>query len=147
MNDREKLLLDRISSCEKSAKKIANDETRVLEDSDIPVGKHIWQGDLALIRLAQVPDNAKSQKNRTVRQLVEGNTRGSRHCVAIESMKNVNWYTPTDKGVLVGDVLDIDAPVEIQHPEHGNIVLPTGTYLVKYQRAYSPLQELKRQRD
>jgi len=147
MAKQEKQLLERIEACEKSAKTVANPETRILKDKDIPVGFHIWQGDLALKRLAEVPSSAKPQTNRSVRQLVEGNTRGSRHCVSMESMPSTSWFTSADKGVLVGDIISSSKTIEIEHPEHGNIVLPAGSYQVHYQRAYDPLKELKRQRD
>lgn len=143
----EKTLIERIEKCEQSAKTIANPDTRILKDSDLPVGKHIWQGDLALLRLAEVPTNAKPQQNRTVRQLVEGNTRGSRHCVSMGSMADTSWFTAADKGVLIGDIISSSKTIEIEHPEHGNIVLPAGAYQVRYQRAFDPLKELKRQRD
>ncbi len=140
-------LVEKIESCEQKAKTLANPETRTFKNADFPVGSHVWQGDVALVRLPDVPKGAKLQKNRTIRQIVEGNTRGSRHCVTIESMPKVDWYTPAEKNVLLGDIMDTTAPVEVEHPEHGNIVVPEGTYQVRYQRAYSPLEELKRQRD
>lgn len=147
MAKKESTLIERIEKCEVSAKTIANPETRILKETDIPVGYHVWQGDLALLRLADVPANSKPQQNRTVRQLVEGNTRGSRHCVSMGSMADLSWFTSADKGVLVGDIISSSKSIEIEHPEHGNIVLPAGSYQVRYQRAYDPLKELKRQRD
>jgi hypothetical protein len=147
MSKAEVSVVEKIKACEKSAMTIANPETRILKDSDIPVGKHIWQGDVALLRLKEVPSNAKLQKGRTMRQVVEGTTRGSRHCVSMESMVDTKFYTASNAGVLSGDIIESSKTIELEHPEHGNIVVPPGSYQIKFQRAYSPLQELKRQRD
>jgi len=140
-------VLEKIKACEKSAQTFANPETRHLSEKQIPVGKHAWQGDVAFQNIGDVPKDAKLQRNRTVRQVVEGTTRGARHCVTIESFKGVMWYTPAKSDVLTGDIMQSDSTIEIEHPEHGNIVLPPGAYQIRYQRAYSPLEEMKRQRD
>ena len=141
-------LKKKIEACEKHAKEIANPDMRVFKDSDIPVGKHVFQGDVAIIRIAEVPATATAQPARTNRQIVEGTTRGSRHCVSVESMATTKFFIPANKGELVGDIISSKThDICITHPEHGNVQVPPGTYQIKFQRSFSPLQELKRQRD
>jgi hypothetical protein len=140
-------ITEKIRVCEKKALTLARPDTLRLDEKTMAVGQHVWQGDVAFLRLEDAPKDAKLIRNRKVRQVVEGTTRGARHCVSMESMPKVMWYNPAVTDALTGPIMESSSVIEIEHPEHGNVCLPPGTYQIKYQRAYLPLQELKRQRD
>jgi hypothetical protein len=50
-----------------------------------------------------------------------------------------------DATVLDGPILKSANPIEVDHPEHGNVKLPAGVYGIVYQRQYA--DELRRVAD
>ena len=145
--DKQVGIIERTEQVAKAALEIASPETRDLsKEGAFQVGHNFWQGDLGFERIASVPEKAVLVQN-PASQLVEGTTRGARHCVKQEDMRVVKMYRIPGADALTGMVLETSAPCEIVHPEHGNVVLPKGTFQTRFQRQFSPLGELKRQRD
>jgi len=58
---------------------------------------------------------------------------GGRHQVV---GSEVCWYPRDDAGPLDGPVLEAEARFEVVHPEHANLSLPSGVYVIQYQRDY-----------
>jgi hypothetical protein len=54
-------------------------------------------------------------------------------------------YRVSNPGPLDGPIIDAPDGCAIDHPEHGDAVLPAGVYAITYQRAYA--QELRRVQD
>jgi hypothetical protein len=102
-----------------------------------------------MVRIAEVPKDAVPVADQQLRQLAPGTTRGSRHCISMESRKTASLFTLPKADVLTGMVLATGAaPCEVEHPEHGNVVLPKDSvFQLRFQQAYSPLGELRRQQD
>lgn len=115
---------------------IKNDETHRIETCS--PGDSWAQGDLLIVALDAVPKNCKPTK--VERQLAPGTSQGSRHFLA--SLEGVEMFTLDDATPLDGPIVKTAKPCEIEHPEHGNIVLPAGVYGVIYQRQYA--EELRR---
>ena len=73
-------------------------ESELLVVPPLSVGEFVAQGDLNLICIPCVPDNAVLVTN-PEKQLVPGNSKGSRHCLS--SLQNVNIYRLKDRFLLI----------------------------------------------
>jgi hypothetical protein len=122
------------------AEKIKNDAAHKVEIIDI--GEAWAQGDIAIIRLAGLPQGA-NPIDRPSAQLALGTTQGSRHVIA--DMATVKLYTLPDATPLDGPIIESSCGFTVEHPEHGDVSLPAGTYAVVYQRAFA--EELRRIED
>lgn len=110
------------------------------------VGDGVWQGDLGLELVGQIPEGYTEVKNPTVqdRQLVPGNTQGARHCL---SHSKVRLFRPEQWGEesLLGPAFEVLEAVDVLHPTHGRITIPAGfVVLCRYQRVWD--QEQRRER-
>jgi hypothetical protein len=94
------------------------------------------QGDVMFLKLGSLPPDAEPCKARA--QLAPGNTRGSRHIIVPADLAKVAFHKAKDADALTGPILDVKEKVEVTHPDHGHVVLPPGTYQVRYQRLYAP---------
>jgi len=143
--------IDRI---ETHAKKIASGKhetvspgqpARFTEASSVNDG--IWQGDLGLEIIEKVPDGytlVRRAKDAD-RQLVPGNTQGSKHC--LDSLSGVKLYRPEkwDGESLIGPCFVLTEERTVQHPTHGAVTIPAGfTVQCRYQREFDA--ELRRER-
>lgn len=100
------------------------------------------QGDIGIVCLKSLPvGSAKIVKPSA--QLAPGTTQGSRHC--LRRLRGVTLYRIAEPTPLDGPVIDAPKGCAIDHPEHGNVVLPPGIYAIVYQRAYA--DELRRVQD
>ena len=122
------------------AEKIKNDDAHVIETCS--PGDMWAQGDVGILCIESVPAGA-TLIEKPSRQLAPGTTQGSRHCIA--DMATVRLYRVADANPLDGPVIDAPHGVTVEHPEHGDISLPSGVYAVIYQRAYA--DELRRVQD
>lgn len=118
-----------IGEIQESAEKIKSDAPQRFSEA-ASVGDTHRQGDIYITMLEGVPKGAKSIPNR--RQLAEGSTQGSRHC--IDSFDGVTMFEKKDKTQFDGPILMLEQERTIEHPEHGNVTLPPGCYGVTYQR-------------
>jgi len=138
-----------------TAEAIRNDETA--EVGTVSVGDVIRQGDLYVVAIEGLPAIVKPIKNR---QLAPGTSQGSRHsligdCEIFEADKDHVMAIITRAlapkkvelhSVLIGPVFRTIGTVELDHPEHGNRILPAGeVFAVVYQRAFA--DEVRRQLD
>ena len=124
----------------KHAESIKNDETHRIETCS--PGDAWAQGDLLIVALDGVPKDAQAVKQ-VERQLAPGTTHGSRHCLV--SLEGVSMFTLKDATALDGPIVEAKQGCEIDHPEHGNVILPPGVYGIVYQRQYA--EELRRVQD
>lgn len=103
------------------------------------------QGDIYIYRFDSLKGFPELKESKPVYQLAPGSTRGSRHCLDQESVKEAKFYSLIKPNALQGPVWVNPNPTLLTHPEHGDQILPPGTYYVTYQRKYS--EELKRVQD
>lgn len=110
-------------------------------------GDAIDQGDLRLVVVNEVPlgwEEVTHPKGGD-RQLVPGNTKGSRHC--LDSLDGVNLFLPKEwnEESLNGPCFVVTKERVVLHPVHGAVTIPAGfTILCRYQREYD--KELKKER-
>jgi hypothetical protein len=107
-------------------------------------GDTIRQGDLYLVIVADVPKGYAevTKPTKADRQLVPGNTEGSRHC--LDSLAGVKMYRPAkwDEESLDGPCLVLTKARKVLHPTHGTALLPAGfTVVCKYQREFNKEQQ------
>ncbi len=135
------------------AEAIRNNEAATI--GAVSVGDVVRQGDLYLVCITGLVD-LKQLKATKERRLAPGNTQGSRHvvkgkckvygsnvAVAAAVMRAAKTEVPA---ILVGPTIEAKGPIEIDHPEHGNRILPGAeVYAVVYQRAFA--DEIRRQQD
>lgn len=106
------------------------------------LGDVVRQGDLYLQCIEDLPKGTPT----TNRQLVPGNTQGSRH-VLEGDVEIVNGVSRSDiNQVLLGPAFKCNSDVTVTHPEHGHRVLPAGTtWQCVYQQSYA--EEVRRVQD
>ncbi len=110
-------------------------------------GDGCWQGDLGIEIVEAVPAGYVEVVNPTEddRQLVPGNTEGSKHC--LDSLSGVKMYRPEewDEESLRGPCLVLTEERKVLHPTHGPVTVPAGlTILCRYQREWD--KELVKER-
>lgn len=97
------------------------------------------QGDLYVRRIESIPPgyarvDALAEPDR---QLVPGQTQGSRHC--LDSLDGVALHRPHRWGPgyegLLGPIVELTEPRTITHPKHGDLHLPVGIWQCGYQRS------------
>jgi hypothetical protein len=139
-------------SVQEQAEQIKNDETQIV--GTVSTSDVIRQGDLYLISIGKLPKSAKPRKDM---QLAPGATQGSRHVV----LDGANVFDAKAEDVsaliqkangktipveLIGPVIQTTAPCELDHPEHGNFILPADeVFAVVYQRCFA--DQVRRQLD
>lgn len=100
------------------------------------------QGDINIWKIDSLDDLPKLKETKPFYQLAPGETRGSRHCLDEDSVKNATFYLLENPTALQGGVWTNEEETLVTHPEHGNQLLDPGTYFVTYQRQYA--EELRR---
>jgi hypothetical protein len=121
-------------------KETANDSLRVINPV---VGVPVAQGDINLWLLPKMPANViKVAPNH---QLAPGTTQGSRHCIRQEDMVNVKFYSLPNPTPLQGNIMLLEQPIIIEHPEHGDQQWPAGIVAVTYQLRHA--EEVARVQD
>lgn len=98
------------------------------------LGDCVRQGDLYLICIENLPKGKVTSE----RQLVPGTTQGSRHTLSgdVEIVNEVSFRDLP--AVLVGPAFTCKGETTVEHPEHGNKILPKDTtWQCVYQQAYA----------
>jgi hypothetical protein len=93
------------------------------------------QGDVLIIPVAQMPAGLKKlarEDGRVV--LAHGEVTGHAHAIAD---KRAALFRDPKLAAIFMHVTG-DAPVALEHEEHGTIAIPPGDYEVRRQREYSP---------
>lgn len=86
----------------------------------------MWaQGDVGVLRIAELPRGAKKAERTENGQVAPGNTQGSRHCVREE--QGVTWYRFGGDG-LSDIAIEADRPWTLTHPEHAHCTFEPGLY-------------------
>jgi hypothetical protein len=113
------------------------------------VGDGVWQGDLGIEIIAEVPREYSRVAKPTAqhKQLVPGVTEGAKHC--LDSLSGVDLYHPSgwgpDYSGLQGPALVLTEERTITHPAHGHVSIPAGnTVLCRYQREFDAEQQRER---
>lgn len=88
------------------------------------------QGDLLIRRLADLPEALIPIT--AERQLVEGTTKGARHCLS--TLEGITMYRLAEPTVLEGPLFTAASDFTIEHPDHGDLLLPPGHYAIEYQQ-------------
>lgn len=97
------------------------------------------QGDLIFVIADSVPDDyvKVERPNEADKQLVPGNTQGSRHC--LDSLAGVELYRPVkwSEESLDGPVVRVNEDRVVTHPTHGPWTIPAGrTIKFEYPRVW-----------
>lgn len=95
------------------------------------IGQWVRQGDIYVTMIESITGKLELKS----RQLVIGQTKGSRHIV-VDSPNVKIWkgYVGSDKPEFMkGDQIEAKTGFVISHPEHAHISLPCGNYQVTYQ--------------
>jgi hypothetical protein len=98
---------------------------------EVPLGAGCRQGDLYLLRIAAVPEDAEPTDDQ---QLAPGRRPGARHRVVGRAEVFRRTRLPD---ALHGPVVVGAARFLVGHPEHAGLSLPPGIYQVRYQRRYT----------
>jgi hypothetical protein len=132
-----------VTKIEHAAKKVAKRETQRFPEA-AEAGDSVRQGDVYITLLAGVPTGYKRQTKWDL-QLAPGSTQGSRHI--LDASKGVTCYRHPEATEFDGPVLVLRTTRELTHPEHGNWVLPPGTYGISYQRTQDTLDRQRKVAD
>lgn len=93
--------------------------------------RYYQQGDILVKSVDEIPAEGQLIKGRIV--LAEGEVTGHAHVI---TGKSVLAY------VVAGQMyIDVSAPTEIKHEEHGPIVIQPGKYRVDHVREYDHFEE------
>lgn len=131
---------DAVRSVQDTAEQIKNDAMQFFPEA-ASVGDYVRQGDVYITLLKSIPRGSLAVKNPPL-QLAEGNTQGSRHCLA--SAEGVTAYRLKEPTEYDGPILKLDCPNVIAHPEHGDWTLPPGVYGITYQRTVDSENRIRR---
>src|SRR5438309_1513161 len=88
------------------------------------------QGDVLLVRVAEVPPGRAILEEEGRLVLARGEVTGHHHSVAARDAELVD--------AAEGVFLRIMTPTPLEHPEHAPIALDPGVYRVATQREYTP---------
>ena len=93
--------------------------------------KQYRQGDVFLQTINEIPKEAQQLKpHKRGYVLAEGEATGHAHTV--DPQKTLMYL------VGINMYLKVLEEVQLRHEEHGDVILPTGDYMVYRQREYSP---------
>lgn len=131
--------MDTIQQISAAAEAIKSDAPQRFPAAASP-GDTWRQGDLYVEFVSKLPQTTTAPQNP---KLAPGNTKGSRHI--LDSLEGVTIRQKLHPNPLDGPILSLSTERTISHPEHGDLILPPGTYEISYQRAFA--KELKRVSD
>ena len=137
-------ILDTLNTVQSSARTHQNPNTRVVtQDSTLPMGCTIRQGDVMLTRRALGHSDSVKTVPTENRQLAPGDSIGSRHVLRA----GPSVFTRLEATALQGPLVEAPNGIYLEHPTHGDIDcrLP-GCYEVTYPRDFG-VEGLQRRRD
>ena len=129
-----------LTQIQEQAERIKSDETQQFPEAASP-GDCWRQGDIYITLLDALPKNVVVQKKNS-RQLAPGTTQGSRHC--LDSLEGVTIYELETQEMLDGPIIFLKEERAVEHPEHGDVVLPPGVYQISYQRSLDSEERAQR---
>jgi hypothetical protein len=101
----------------------------------MPMKAVFRQGDVLLIEIASIPDDAKDvtpKKGRIVLQ--HGEVTGHAHAF-YDNTQNIHLRSGGS-----GRYLEVATPSELKHEEHETVKVPAGKYLLPMQVEYTPAE-------
>ena len=142
-----------ITKIEKHAKKIRDGKATVSPglpfriNEAATVGDMVWQGDLGLEIVDDVPSGYVRVKSPTDadRQLVPGNTQGAKH--VLDSFDGVELWRPAEwpNVTQLGPAFVLRKERAVTHPTHGDVTIAAGhAVLCSYQREWDSEQLAER---
>lgn len=101
------------------AEKIDSADPVTIKEHNIDVGQFYAQGDVALVRLAGIPEGSVRVSNPTAK-IVPGTSQGAQH--VWDSMEGVEAYQPPTEmqGPTKGLIYSLSKERTLTHPEHAN---------------------------
>lgn len=97
------------------------------------------QGDVLLVPVTQIPQEARKQRSRRRLVLAEGEMTGHHHVLEVDQA------TKLEELLLPGDVAELEQrfvrvldEAVLTHQEHATLTIPPGDYEVRRQREYAP---------
>lgn len=93
-------------------------------------GKHARQGDIMLIKLAELPEQAKPQDNKDRVVLAWGEATGHAHAIPTTHAAAYEWQGDT--------LVKVKPGAQLVHEEHTAIPLTRGVYQLRRQVEYTP---------
>ena len=149
------MALTAIQKIARQASRIRNGNSRITPGEPHRIseaataGDGVWQGDLGIEVVVSVPEDYVKVENAVDkdRQLVPGNTEGSKHC--LDSLVGVELFRPKDWGSnyegLEGPACILSKQRIITHPKHGDVTIPACTTVrCRYQREFDAEQQRER---
>lgn len=96
------------------------------------------QGDVLLVRVNEIPGDAKPVKRENGRLvLAYGEVTGHHHSIAVQDGVELVTSEQADE-LRMWLSVTTDEPVALTHQEHATIMVPPGLYERRIQREYSP---------
>jgi hypothetical protein len=126
-----------------TGRKLAKRQVQRFPDA-ASIGDAVRQGDIYITLLDALPKGAKKLKTFNL-QLAPGTTQGSRHI--LDSSVGVTAYTLANATEFDGPILKLKSERTIQHPEHGDYILPPRLYAISYQRTQDAMDRARRVQD
>lgn len=126
-----------------TGRKIAKRQVQRFPDA-ASFGDSVRQGDIYITLLNKLPKGAKKLKTFTL-QLAPGTTQGSRHI--LDSSEGVTVYVLDNATEFDGPILKLELERTVQHPEHGDYILPPRLYAISYQRTQDAMDRARRVQD
>ena len=131
-------------------------DMEVRDNSGMGFGEVAHQGDVYIVRVQKRYDIYKIHEDvwprckkhgalTDSRQLVPGNTKGSRHIVDGEDLKV--YACPAEGSPLEGPTIEATGEWTLTHPEHAHHKFGPGTYVTIFQRDFSERGQVKAVRD
>ena len=124
-----------------TANRFKSDAPKRISDA-ASAGDAFRQGDVLVCCLKELPPDCSLVKNPDA-QIAPGTTQGSRH--VLSSLEHVVIYLRNKANALQGPILDVEEETTLTHPQHGNVIMGTGVYEIRYQRQMA--DELRRVAD
>jgi len=102
-----------------AACEVAGPKPVVISESSLEVGQFLPQGDVALLKMSEVPEGAV-QVNNPSPKVVAGTTQGSQH--VWDSMEGIEAFEPpaSMKSPTVGLIYKLNEERTLTHPDHGH---------------------------
>ena len=125
-------LIETIESIEAKATTMKVNTDRVIPAGAFAIGKHVRQGDIYIVRVADDHAHGGPIENR---QLAQGTSKGSRHIAEPPATVYEGTTQPAKAmgTVFLGPCVQSDAEFRISHPEHSDVIVPAGTYQIVHQ--------------
>ena len=108
-----------------------------MSNDSLEIEKYLQQGDVLIIRVGEVPTEAKAVQHDGI--LAKGEATGHNHKVAVSDMPNTLFYEKGGQLFIKNSNI-----IKIEHQEHKTIELPVGEWEIKKVKEYDHFLEESR---